>query len=58
MLVLKRNSGQSVVVKCAEGEIRITVIPNKGSTSFRMLFEAPRTVEILRSELLKQPAGS
>lgn len=51
-LVITRRPGQSFLI----GDSRVTVLPGRGSR-LRILVNAPRSVKVLRAELLDKPAG-
>ena len=55
MLVLERRRGQSVTMKIAGVEIVVSVerlVDWEGHRKVRLGFEAPREVEILRTEII------
>jgi len=48
MLVLQRNSGQSITIG---KDIRITIIRNRSRGGVKVGIEAPRHIKVLREEL-------
>ncbi|MFO0426119.1 MAG: carbon storage regulator [Planctomyces sp.] len=56
MLVLSRKKGETIQVSSAAGEIRITVAEVRGGR-VRLSIEAPRSVRVLRSELMESTAA-
>jgi carbon storage regulator CsrA len=54
MLILTRRLGDSVVVSHPSGDIVITYLSQQGpkGTEIRMGFDAPKDVNIVRSEIL------
>jgi carbon storage regulator CsrA len=54
MLILTRRIGDSVVIKHPTGDIVVTYLSTQGptGTEIRMGFDAPRDVNIVRSEIL------
>jgi len=56
MLVLSRKKGETIQVSSAAGEIRITVAEVRGGR-VRLSIEAPRSVRVLRSELIESTAA-
>lgn len=56
MLVLSRKKGETIQVSSAAGEIRITVAEVRGGR-VRLSIEAPRSVRVLRSELIGTSAA-
>ena len=54
MLILTRKLGDSVVIKHPDGDIIFTYLSNQGptGTEIRVGFDAPKTVNIVRSEIL------
>ena len=54
MLILTRRLGDSVVIKHPDGDIVITYLSQQGplGTEIRMGFDAPKNVNIVRSEIL------
>ena len=54
MLILTRRLGDSVVIKHPSGDIVVTYLSTQGptGTEIRMGFDAPKDVNIVRSEIL------
>ena len=54
MLILTRRLGDSVVIKHPSGDIVVTYLSNQGptGTEIRVGFDAPKDVNIVRSEIL------
>lgn len=54
MLILTRRIGDSVVIKHPQGDIVVTYLSVQGptGTEIRMGFDAPKDVNIVRSEIL------
>lgn len=54
MLILTRRIGDSVVIKHPTGDIVVTYLSTQGptGTEIRMGFDAPKDVNIVRSEIL------
>ena len=54
MLILTRRLGDSVVIKHPSGDIVVTYLSQQGpsGTEIRMGFDAPKEVNIVRSEIL------
>lgn len=54
MLILTRRLGDSVLLKYPGGEITVTYLSQQGpsGTEVRMGFDAPKEVNIVRSEIL------
>ena len=54
MLILTRKQGDSVVVRHPEGDIVVTYLSLQGpeGTELRIGFDAPKGVDIVRSEIL------
>jgi carbon storage regulator CsrA len=54
MLILTRRIGDSVVIKHPAGEVVVTYLSAQGptGTEIRMGFDAPKDVNIVRSEIL------
>lgn len=54
MLILTRRLGDSVVIKHPDGDIVVTYLSSQGpsGTEIRMGFDAPKEVNIVRSEIL------
>lgn len=54
MLILTRRLGDSVLLKYPGGEITVTYLSSQGptGTEVRMGFDAPKEVNIVRSEIL------
>ena len=54
MLILTRRLGDSVLLKYPGGEIIVTYLSSQGPTGkeVRMGFDAPKEVNIVRSEIL------
>jgi carbon storage regulator CsrA len=59
MLVLSRKDGESITIKCPDGqEIKIIVVAIRG-TSVRMGFDAPKSMfEIVRDNVGPDKRGS
>lgn len=59
MLILTRRIGDSVVIKHPTGDIVVTYLSSQGptGTEIRMGFDAPRDVNIVRSEILDRYPG-
>lgn len=51
MLVLSRRVGEGV---CIGDEIKVTIVRIEGN-QIRLMIDAPRSIPILREELLKRP---
>ena len=60
MLILTRRLGDSVLLKYPGGEITVTYLSLQGptGTEIRMGFDAPKDVNIVRSEILDRYPGS
>ena len=54
MLILTRRIGDSVVIKHPAGDVVVTYLSQQGpaGTEVRMGFDAPKDVNIVRSEIL------
>lgn len=54
MLILTRRLGDSVVIKHPSGDIVVTYLSQQGpsGTEIRMGFDAPKEVNIVRSEII------
>jgi carbon storage regulator CsrA len=54
MLILTRRMGDSVLLKYPGGQITVTCLSRQGPTGdeIRIGFDAPREVDIIRSEIL------
>jgi len=54
MLILTRKIGDSVVIKHPAGEVVVTYLSHQGpdGTEIRMGFNAPKEINIVRSEIL------
>ena len=51
-LVLSRKAGESIDMTCEDGtKIKITAIEFQGGSRVKLMFNAPKSVKILRSEL-------
>lgn len=55
MLNLKRLSGESLTIRTSDGEVSIHFTLQYGQ--LKLAIDAPKTVEILRSELLDEDGG-
>lgn len=51
MLLLDRKSGQSVIIKCGDKEIKVTVVGNN-ENDVKLGFNADRDIEIAREEIV------
>lgn len=61
MLILTRRMGDSVVIKHPSGDIVVTYLSIQGptGTEIRLGFDAPRDVNIVRSEIIdRYPSGN
>jgi carbon storage regulator len=56
MLVLTRNTQESIVIETSDGTIVVTVCGVKGN-QVKIGFDAPDNVDIWRSELLEENAA-
>lgn len=57
MLILTRRVGESIVITTADGqEIEMVVLGQKGN-QIRLGFEADKSIDIVRSELLDDQAA-
>lgn len=54
MLILTRRIGDSVLIKHPAGDVIVTYLSHQGpkGTEIRMGFDAPREINIVRSEIL------
>ena len=54
MLILTRRQGDSVVIEHPDGDIVVTYLSMQGptGTEIRVGFDAPKSVSIIRSEIL------
>lgn len=56
MLILTRNTNESIVIQTNEGEVEVTICGvNKGQV--RVGIKAPDSIDIWRSELLEETAA-
>ena len=51
-LVLQRDLGESINIKTSDGDISIIFLKTSGD-SFRVAIDAPKSIQILRTELVK-----
>lgn len=60
MLILTRRLGDSVLLKYPGGEITVTYLSSQGptGTEIRVGFDAPKDVNIVRSEILDRYPNS
>ena len=54
MLVLSRREGEAIILETSDGPIRVTLTEYNGQQT-RVGVEAPKSVKILREELLNEP---
>lgn len=54
MLILTRRTGDSVLIKHPAGDVVVTYLSHQGpeGTEIRLGFDAPREINIVRSEIL------
>lgn len=58
MLLLDRKPGQSIIIKCDDEIIKVTVIANIEDGELKLGFDAPRHVRIIREEIMNENHGN
>lgn len=59
MLCLTRRSGEELIFRTSDGDVRIRVENSKKTIGrIRVSIEAPRHVRVIRAELLKKQGGN